>query len=163
MNREQRRAMLKNVNKKFTGFDLTDGTLKIPVKVNGEQKDELQLNLNDYNTFSALYNMYLMFTNIEETYKELFDEADNAPTQMEKVKKTMQAYQTIINDFTKSIDELFGDGASFKIFGVKTPMPSSLVDFLDGLQPVLELASQIIGEELPTQKVTPINKYTTQE
>ena len=163
MNREQRRAMLKNVNKKFTGFDLTDGTLKIPVKVNGEQKDELQLNLNDYNTFSALYNMYLMFTNIEENYKELFDEADNAPTQMEKVKKTMQAYQTIINDFTKSIDELFGDGASFKIFGVKTPMPSSLVDFLDGLQPVLELASQIIGEELPTQKVTPINKYTTQE
>ena len=163
MNREQRRAMLKNVNKKFTGFDLTDGTLKIPVKVNGEQKDELQLNLNDYNTFSALYNMYLMFTNIEENYKELFDEADNAPTQMEKVKKTMQAYKTIINDFTKSIDELFGDGASFKIFGVKTPMPSALVDFLDGLQPVLELASQIIGEELPTQKVTPINKYTTQE
>ena len=163
MNREQRRAMLKNVNKKFTGFDLTDGTLKIPVKVNGEQKDELHLNLNDYNTFSALYNMYLMFTNIEENYKELFDEADNAPTQIEKVKKTMQAYQTIINDFTKSIDELFGEGASFKIFGVKTPMPSALVDFLDGLQPVLELASQIIGEELPTQKVTPINKYTTQE
>ena len=163
MNREQRRAMLKNVNKKFTGFDLTDGTLKIPVKVNGEQKDELQLNLNDYNTFSALYNMYLMFTNIEDNYKELFDDADNAPTQMEKVKKTMQAYKTIINDFTKSIDELFGDGASFKIFGVKTPMPSALVDFLDGLQPVLELASQIIGEELPTQKVTPINKYTTQE
>ena len=163
MNREQRRAMLKNVNKKFTGFDLTDGTLKIPIKVNGEQKDELQLNLNDYNTFSALYNMYLMFTNIEDNYKELFDDADNAPTQMEKVKKTMQAYKTIINDFTKSIDELFGDGASFKIFGVKTPMPSALVDFLDGLQPVLELASQIIGEELPTQKVTPINKYTTQE
>ena len=163
MNREQRRAMLKNVNKKFTGFDLTDGTLKIPVKVDGEQKDELQLNLNDYNTFSALYNMYLMFTNIEDTYKELFDEADNAPTQMDKVKKTMQAYQTIINDFTKSVDDLFGDGASFKIFGVKTPMPSALVDFLDGLQPVLELASQIIGEELPTQKVTPINKYTTQE
>lgn len=163
MNREQRRAMLKNVNKKFTGFDLTDGTLKIPVKVNGEQKDELHLNLNDYNTFSALYNMYFMFTNIEENYKELFDEADNAPTQMDKVKKTMQAYQTIIKDFIISIDELFGDGASFKIFGVKTPMPSALVDFLDGLQPVLELASQIIGEELPTQKVTPINKYTTQE
>ena len=163
MNREQRRAMLKNVNKKFTGFDLTDGTLKIPVKVNGEQKDELHLNLNDYNTFSALYNMYLMFTNIEDNYKELFDEADNAPTQMDKVKKTMQAYQTIINDFTNAVDELFGDGASFKIFGVKTPMPSALVDFLDGLQPVLELASQIIGEELPTQKVTPINKYTTQE
>lgn len=163
MNREQRRAMLKNVNKKFTGFDLTDGTLKIPVKVDGEQKDELHLNLNDYNTFSALYNMYLMFTNIEETYKELFDEADNAHTQMEKVKKTMQAYQTIIKDFTSIIDELFGEGASFKIFGVKTPMPSALVDFLDGLQPVLELASQIIGEELPTQKVTPINKYTTQE
>ena len=163
MNREQRRAMLKNVNKKFTGFDLTDGTLKIPVKVNGEQKDELHLNLNDYNTFSALYNMYFMFTNIEENYKELFDEADNAPTQMDKVKKTMQAYQTIINDFTNAADELFGDGASFKIFGVKTPMPSALVDFLDGLQPVLELASQIIGEELPTQKVTPINKYTTQE
>ena len=163
MNREQRRAMLKNVNKKFTGFDLTDGTLKIPVKVNGEQKDELQLNLNDYNTFSALYNMYLMFTNIEENYKELFDEADNAPTQMDRVKKTMKAYQTIMNDFTNAIDELFGDGASFKIFGVKTPMPSALVDFLDGLQPVLELASQIIGEELPTHKVTPINKYTTQE
>ena len=163
MNREQRRAMLKNVNKKFTGFDLTDGTLKIPVKVDGEQKDELHLNLNDYNTFSALYNMYLMFTNIEENYKELFDEADNAPTQMDKVKKTMQAYQTIINDFTNAVDNLFGDGASFKIFGVKTPMPSALVDFLDGLQPVLELASQIIGEELPTQKVTPINKYTTQE
>ena len=163
MNREQRRAMLKNVNKKFTGFDLTDGTLKIPVKVNGEQKDELQLNLNDYNTFSALYNMYLMFTNIEENYKELFDEADNAPTQMDKVKKTMKAYQTIINNFTNYIDDLFGDGASFKIFGVKTPMPSALVDFLDGLQPVLELASQIIGEELPTQNVTPINKYTTQE
>lgn len=163
MNREQRRAMLKNVNKKFTGFDLTDGTLKIPVKVDGEQKDELQLNLNDYNTFSALYNMYLMFTNIEDNYKELFDEADNAPTQMDKVKKTMQAYQTIISDFTKSVDDLFGEGASFKIFGVKTPMPSALVDFLDGLQPVLELASQIIGEELPTQKVTPINKYTTQE
>lgn len=163
MNREQRRAMLKNVNKKFTGFDLTDGTLKIPVKVDGEQKDELHLNLNDYNTFSALYNMYLMFTNIEDNYKELFDEADNAPTQMDKVKKTMQAYQTIINDFTKSVDELFGEDASFKIFGVKTPMPSALVDFLDGLQPVLELASQIIGEELPTQKVTPINKYTTQE
>lgn len=163
MNREQRRAMLKNVNKKFTGFDLTDGTLKIPVKVDGEKKDELQLNLNDYNTFSALYNMYLMFTNIEDNYKELFDEADNAPTQMDKVKKTMQAYQTIISDFTKSVDDLFGEGASFKIFGVKTPMPSALVDFLDGLQPVLELASQIIGEELPTQKVTPINKYTTQE
>ena len=163
MNREQRRAMLKNVNKKFTGFDLTDGTLRIPVKVNGVQKDELQLNLNDYNTFSALYNMYLMFTNIEGSYKDLFDEADNAPTQMDKVKKTMQAYQTIINDFTNAVDKLFGDGASFKIFGVKTPMPSALVDFLDGLQPVLELASQIIGEELPTQKVTPINKYTTQE
>ena len=163
MNREQRRAMLKNVNTKFTGFDLTDGTLKIPVKVNGEPKDESPLNLNDYNTFSPLYNMYLMFTNIEENYKELFDEADNAPTQMDKVKKTMQAYQTIINDFTNAVDELFGEGASFKIFGVKTPMPSALVDFLDGLQPVLELASQIIGEELPTQKVTPINKYTTQE
>ena len=163
MNREQRRAMLKNVNKKFTGFDLTDGTLKIPVKVNGVQKDELHLNLNDYNTFSALYNMYLMFTNIENAYKDLFDDADNAPTYMDKVKKTMQAYQTIINDFTNAIDNLFGEGASFKIFGVKTPMPSALVDFLDGLQPVLELASQVIDEELPTQKVTPINKYTTQE
>ena len=105
MNREQRRAMLKNVNKKFTGFDLTDGTLKIPVKVNGAQKDELHLNLNDYNTLSALYNMYLMFTNIEENYKELFDEADNAPTQMDKVNKTRQAYQTIINDFTNAIDD----------------------------------------------------------
>lgn len=163
MNREQRRALLKNVNKKFTGFDLTDGTLKIPVKVNGEQKNELQLNLNDYDTFSALYNMYLMFTNIEETYKELFDEADSAPTEMQRVTKTMAAYKSIIADFTHAIDDLFGEGSSLKIFGVKTPMPSALVDFLDGLQPVLELASQIIGEELPTQKVTPMNKYTTQE
>ena len=69
MNREQRRTMLKNVNKKFTGFDLTDGTLKIPVMVDGEKKHELSLNLNDYDTFSSLYNMYLMFTNIDENYK----------------------------------------------------------------------------------------------
>ena len=163
MNREQRRTMLKNVNKKFTGFDLTDGTLKIPVMVDGEKKHELSLNLNDYDTFSSLYNMYLMFTNIDENYKELFDEANEAQTDMQKVIKTMTAYKTIIKDFTASIDELFGDGASYKIFGVKTPMPSALVEFLDGLQPIIELSSQIIGEELPTTKVTPKNKYTEQE
>ena len=74
----------------------------------------------------------------------------------------MTAYKTIIKDFTASIDELFGEGASYKIFGVKTPMPSALVEFLDGLQPIIELSSQIIGEELPTNKVTPKNKYTEQ-
>lgn len=54
LNREQRRAQLKQLGKKFSGIDVTKGTLDIPIK---DSDEKLVLDLMNFDTVYYLSEM----------------------------------------------------------------------------------------------------------
>lgn len=144
MNREQRRAQLKGLSKKFDGFDLTTGVLEIPIKGSDET---VTMDVLDYD---SLYNLVMMserFANINEVYKEDFVRIDSIENTTKKQIELFKLYRVIIRDFLESIDGIFGIGASNKIFGGRVPMPQLIGEFLEDLTPVVQVAASMLQEE----------------
>ena len=153
MNREQRRAALKQANK-IKGFDITKGTLKVDV---AGSDDQLEVDVMDFGVTSALYELYERFSNIEKSYEEdykaAFSDEDNVSARFNLMKK-------IIMDFSSSVDTIFGEGACLKIFGHKYPQVIQIAEFIEDFKPVAAAiinASGISEIGATDSNITPIN------
>lgn len=136
LNREQRRAQLKQLNKKFKGFDITSGVLEIPIK---GKEETLKLDVMDFDVIFYLTEMCNNFKNMDEVYKEDFERANNAPDNSTKAFETMRVYKKVINDFGECIDNAFGEGTMLRIFDKRTPVPELLGEFIEDLMPIVQV------------------------
>lgn len=63
------------------------------------------------------------------------------------VRHSIRLYKKVISDFTIHVDAVFGDGATMKIFGNKSPMPNSIAEFIEDISPVVEALSMMFKDE----------------
>lgn len=144
LNREQRRAKLKEMNKKFI-IDVTKGTLELPVKGCDEP---LVIDIMNYENYHDLYKLSRKFSNPQKAYSADFDAMD-AEQDMD-VKSDMYADLTlkIVKDFASCVDSVFGKGATSKIFGNTAPMPPVMFEFIDEcIIPILDEVKQYMDSE----------------
>lgn len=143
MNREQRRAQLKQLGKKFSGIDVTKGTLDIPVG-NG---DKVTLDLMSFDTIYYFSEMIEKFMDVPSAYGEDFNAIDNISDKSKRTFATIRVYKKIIDDFTFYVDKVFGDGATNRIFGNEAPMPQGIAEFMEDLYPILQAISTLFVDE----------------
>lgn len=141
LNREQRRAQLKQLSKKFSGIDITKGTLAIPIK---GSDDSIILDMMNFNTIYYLMELSEKFSDIQSAYSEDFDNIDKIVDNSKKSMALIRLYKKVIDDFTLCIDKVFGEGATLKIFGNEAPMPQAIGEFIEDLSPVLQAGSTVI-------------------
>ena len=141
MNREQRRAQLKQLSKKFSGIDVTKGTLDIPIK---GSDDSITLDMMNFNTIYYIMELSEKFSDIQSSYSEDFDNIDKIADNSKKSMALIRLYKKVIDDFAFYVDKVFGDGATFKIFGNEAPMPQVIGEFIEDLSPVLQAVSTMI-------------------
>lgn len=134
MNREMRRAQLKNLSKKFPGFDISRGILDLPIKNSSET---VTVDLMNFDTIYYLSEMSARFTNTRAFYKDDFAKIEDAPEDAKSF-LTIRLYKKIITEFTDYVDKIFGEDATKRIFGNKAPMPQAIGEFIQSINPILE-------------------------
>lgn len=144
MNREQRRAQLKQLGKKFSGIDITKGTLDIPISGSDEV---IKLDLMNFDTIYYLSEMSEKFSDLQSSYAEDFNAIDNIKDNSKKSMALIRLYKKVVDDFTLYIDKIFGEGATLKIFGNEAPMPQVIGEFIEDLSPVLQAVSAMITDD----------------
>lgn len=143
MNREQRRAQLKQLGKKFSGIDVTKGILDIPVGNGGK----VTLDLMNFDTIYYLSEMSEKFSDLQSSYAEDFDAIDNITDNTKKSIALIKVYKKVIDDFAYYVDKVFGDGATKLIFGNEAPMPQAIGEFIEDLAPVMHAISTLVQNE----------------
>lgn len=143
MNREQRRAQIKQLSKKFSGIDITKGTLDIPIG-NG---DHVTLDLMSFDTIYYLSEMVEKFTDLQSSYGEDFTVIDSIKDNAKKSFAIVKVYKKIIDDFAYYVDKVFGVGATKRIFGNEAPMPQGIGEFIEDLSPILQAVSTLLTSE----------------
>lgn len=143
MNREQRRAQIKQLGKKFSGIDITKGTLDIPIG-NG---DKVTLDLMSFDTIYYFSEMIEKFTDLQSAYGEDFTAIDSIKDKSKRSFALVRVYKKIIDDFTYSVDKVFGVGATKRIFGNEAPMPQGIGEFMEDLSPILQAISTLLTNE----------------
>lgn len=141
MNREQRRAQLKQLSKKFNGIDITKGTIDIPIK---DSDDSITLDMMNFDTIYYLMELSEKFSDIQVSYSEDFDSIDKIEDNSKKSMALIRLYKKVVDDFAFYIDKVFGEGATLKIFGNEAPMPQVIGEFIEDLSPVLQAVSTMI-------------------
>lgn len=144
LNREQRRAQLKQLGKKFNGLDITKGTLDIPIT---GSEDKITLDLMNFDTIYYLMELSEKFSDIQGTYSEDFDSIDKIEDNVKKSMALVRLYKKVIDDFAFYIDKVFGEGATLKIFGNEAPMPQVIGEFIEDLAPVLQAVSTMVTSD----------------
>ena len=144
LNREQRRAQLKQLGKKFSGIDVTKGTLDIPISGSDEV---IKLDLMNFNTIYYLTELSEKFSDIQSAYSEDFDSIDKIADNSKKSMALIRLYKKVIDDFALYVDKIFGDGATLKIFGNEAPMPQAIGEFIEDLAPVIQAISAMITSD----------------
>ena len=144
MNREQRRAQLKQLGKKFSGIDVTKGTLDIPIS---DSDEVIKLDLMNFDTIYYLSEMSEKFSDLQSSYAEDFDAIDNIKDNSKKSMSLIRLYKKVVDDFTYYVDKVFGEGATLKIFGNEAPMPQVIGEFIEDLSPVLQAVSAMITDD----------------
>ena len=144
MNREQRRAQLKQLGKKFSGIDVTKGTLDIPIS---DSDEVIKLDLMNFDTIYYLSEMSEKFSDLQSSYAEDFDAIDNIKDNSKKSMALIRLYKKVVDDFTLYIDKIFGKGATLKIFGNEAPMPQVIGEFIEDLSPVLQAISAMVTDD----------------
>ena len=144
LNREQRRAQLRQLGKKFSGIDITKGTLDIPISGSDEI---ITLDLMNFDTIYYLSEMSEKFSDLQSSYAEDFDVIDNIKDNSKKSFALIKVYKKVIDDFTYYVDKVFGDGATLKIFGNEAPMPQVIGEFIEDLAPVMQAISTMITDD----------------
>lgn len=144
MNREQRRAQLKQLGKKFSGIDITKGTLDIPIRGSDEV---ITLDLMNFDTIYYLSEMSEKFSDLQSSYAEDFDAIDNIKDNSKKSIALIKVYKKVIDDFAYYVDKVFGDGATLKIFGNEAPMPQVIGEFIEDLAPVMQAISAMVTDD----------------
>lgn len=144
LSREQRRAQLKQLGKKFNGLDITKGTLDIPIT---GSENKITLDLMNFDTIYYLMELSEKFSDIQGTYSEDFDSIDKIEDNVKKSMALVRLYKKVIDDFTFYIDKVFGEGATLKIFGNEAPMPQVIGEFIEDLAPVLQAVSTMVTSD----------------
>ena len=144
LNREQRRAQLKQLGKKFNGLDITKGTLDIPIT---GSENKITLDLMNFDTIYYLMELSEKFSDIQGTYSEDFDSVDKIEDNVKKSMALVRLYKKVIDDFAFYIDKVFGEGATLKIFGNEAPMPQVIGEFIEDLAPVLQAVSTMVTSD----------------
>lgn len=144
LNREQRRAQLKQLGKKFSGIDVTKGTLDIPISGSDEV---IKLDLMNFDTIYYLSEMSEKFSDLQSSYAEDFDAIDNIKDNTKKSIALIKVYKKVIDDFAYYVDKVFGDGATKLIFGNEAPMPQAIGEFIEDLAPVMQAISTLVQNE----------------
>ena len=147
MNREQRRAQLKQLGKKFSGIDITKGTLDIPIS---DSDEVVTLDLMNFDTIYYLSEMSEKFSDLQSSYAEDFNAIDNIKDNSKKSMALIRLYKKVVDDFTLYIDKIFGEGATLKIFGNEAPMPQVIGEFIEDLSPVLQAISAMVTDDNDT-------------
>lgn len=143
MNREQRRAQIKQLSKKFNGIDVTKGTLDIPIG----DGDKVTLDLMSFDTIYYLSEMVEKFTDLQSSYAEDFTAIDSIKDKSKKSFAIVRVYKKIIDDFVYYVDKVFGVGATKRIFGNEAPMPQGIGEFIEDLSPILQAVSTLLTNE----------------
>lgn len=143
MNREQRRAQIKQLSKKFSGIDITKGTLDIPIG----DGDKVTLDLMSFDTIYYLSEMVEKFTDLQGSYEEDFTAIDSIKDKSKKSFAIVRVYKKIIDDFVYYVDKVFGVGATKRIFGNEAPMPQGIGEFIEDLSPILQAVSTLLTNE----------------
>lgn len=144
LNREQRRAQLKQLGKKFNGLDITKGTLDIPIT---GSENKITLDLMNFDTIYYLMELSEKFSDIQGTYSDDFDSIDKIEDNVKKSMALVRLYKKVIDDFAFYIDKVFGEGATLKIFGNEAPMPQVIGEFIEDLAPVLQAVSTMVTSD----------------
>ena len=144
LNRVQRRAQLKQLGKKFSGIDVTKGTLDIPISGSDEV---IKLDLMNFDTIYYLSEMSEKFSDSQSSYAEDFDAIDNIKDNSKKSIALIKVYKKVIDDFAYYVDKVFGDGATKLIFGNESPMPQAIGEFIEDLSPVMQAVSTLVQNE----------------
>lgn len=144
MNREQRRAQIKQLGKKFSGLDVTKGTLDIPIT---GSDDVVTLDLMNFDTIYYLSEMSEKFSDLQSSYSEDFNAIDNIQDNVRKSMALIRVYKKVIDDFTYYVDKVFGVGATKNIFGNEAPMPQAIGEFIEDLSPILQAVSTLVSNE----------------
>ena len=147
MNREQRRAQLKQLGKKFSGIDITKGTLDIPIS---DSDEVVTLDLMNFDTIYYLSEMSEKFSDLQSSYAEDFNAIDNIKDNSKKSMALIRLYKKVVDDFTYYVDKVFGEGATLKIFGNEAPMPQVIGEFIEDLSPVLQAISAMVTDDNDT-------------
>lgn len=143
LNREQRRAQLKQLSKKFSGIDITRGTVDVPIKGCDEP---LVIDTNNFDTVYHLAEMCDKFMNLKESYKEEYEAVESVQDSHSKAMAMIKLYRSIIKDFTSYTDAIFGEGATKRIFGNEAPMPTSIAEFIEDISPIASvLVSTVVA------------------
>ena len=93
LNREQRRAQLKQLGKKFSGIDVTKGTLDIPIIGSDEV---IKLDLMNFDTIYYLSEMSEKFSDLQGSYAEDFEAIDNIKDNSKKSIALIKVYKKYI-------------------------------------------------------------------
>ena len=144
MNREQRRAQLKQLGKKFSGIDVTKGTLDIPIS---DSDEVITLDLMNFDTIYYLSEMSEKFSDLQSSYAEDFNAIDNIKDNSKKSMALIRLYKKVVDDFAYYVDKVFGEGATLKIFGNEAPMPQVIGEFIEDLSPVLQAISAMVTDD----------------
>lgn len=144
LNREQRRAQLKQLGKKFSGLDITKGTLDIDIKGSDEK---ITIDLMNFDTIYYLTEMSEKFSNLQSAYSEDFEAIDKIEDTMKKSMALVRVYKKVIDDFAFYVDKIFGDGATKRIFGNEAPMPQVIGEFIEDLSPVMQAVTSVMVSE----------------
>lgn len=130
MNREQRRAAMKQAGK-IKGFDISKGTLEVDIK---DSDEKLVVDVMDFGVTDAIHDLYMKFNNLEESYKDEYEKAFKSGINDTEAK--YQLMKKIIVDFSTAVDNIFGEGACIKLFGHKYPQLVQIAEFNEDFAPV---------------------------
>lgn len=159
MNRAQRRAALKQ--HRFTNvktYDITQSTLTVNI-ANSDEK--LTVDLLDPDVLDAIYTMYTKFSNIEESYADLY----RAAVADDGIDAKFKLLRTITNDFSELVEIIFGEdsNAGKKLFGHKKAHLVQITEFIEDFEPTAEaiiattsLALKSIDEPVQQSNVVPM-------
>lgn len=157
MNREQRRAQLKDLSKKFSGFNITRGVVDIPVGDGASVK----LDTMNYDTIYYLSELVDRFGHIEETYADEFKEIDSV-NESRKQFATVKLYKKIITEFCETVEKIFGEGSVILLFGNTAPMPQAIAEFLEDLAPIISLLPRFVETDVKSSPVALQGGYSSE-
>lgn len=139
MNREQRRARFREMQKQVRGFDKEGGIIHLPVKGNNGEVT-IDIDTDDFDVAYKFVAMCTKYENLDGVLKEKIDKLDDYDSETSSAFYVMQVMRDLFLDIRNAIDDVFGEGTGDKIWGAgKIPTFSAIADFFEAVYPVLSI------------------------
>lgn len=147
MNREQRRAQFREMQKKVRGFEKEGGVIHLPIKGSNDTVT-LDIDTDDFDVAFKFVSMCKKYENLDVVLKEKvanFQDKDEVSLAF----FAMQVMRELFLDIRNNIDEVFGEGTGDKVWGKgKVPTFSAIADFFETVYPVLSIILAKSGLDL---------------